>query len=98
MNWFDVDQLCLKYGVGVLALVAFFLFSVAAAFVLRDFERVILWLSRRKARPTASSPPETSAADSLNDAVDVTESCSFFPRRVGVVAAESPLDPPPGPD
>jgi hypothetical protein len=98
MNWFDVGLLYLKYGVGVFALVAFIIFSVAAALVLRDFQRVILWFSRRKARPTASGSPETSAADRQNDAGDFAESCSFLPLRVGVVAAERPLDPPPGPN
>src|SRR5262245_43243259 len=91
MDWFDLDQLGLKFGIGVLALVVFFLFSLGAALVLRDFERVTLWFSRREARPTASGSPETSAADRLNDAGDLAESCTFLPPRVGVVAAESPL-------
>jgi hypothetical protein len=55
MHWFD--QLYLKDGGVAVALVAFCLFSAAAALFLGAVERVILSFSRRTIRPTASGSP-----------------------------------------
>jgi len=94
MHWFN--QLYLKLGVGVVALVAFLLFSVAAALVLGGFERVMQSFSRRKLRPTESgSPPTDAVAVRRSDVrmvpVETGEKIGGPPANEGSIATFFPI-------
>jgi hypothetical protein len=95
MQWFN--QLYLKLGVGVVALVAFLLFSVAATLLLGRFERVMQSFSRRKLRPTESGSPETDAIAVRRGDVETvpveTEKFGGTPADQGGIATFFPIRP-----